>query len=544
MSAESPSRPPRPGVRFALRFLLAGIIVLVVAGTAVATVIRHEAEVTVAILDDGPEAKTGNALSKVKSGAPQTILLVGDDHRYKTDDGTPTPKGDPTRSDTMILLRLDPDANATTMLSLPRDLILADGTGGAKLNASYGNGPEQLIETLKRILSTPSERFEINHFVSVRFTAFAKAVNKFGCFYADIDRKYFNDNSGPGDNYATIDVDAGYQRLCGEDSLDYVRFRHLDSDLVREARQTNYLAEARAQIAGSTLFNERNDLLRAIRPYIRTDKMSANGLLGVIKLAVNVVGHPTQRVPLDVTFTEGGDVRTTPASLALAAQQFLHPDRVPGGASRAARKAAEKAAEDEAAGTTTGPAPAGTTTGGSAATPKKAKKAKKAKKGKKAKRSGSKLPPTMFANPAAARTVIASDIAPKLRGLPIYYPKLMASRARYPENQSRQYDIQSPGGMAYPWSAYRLVVLAGEPGGGQYYGVEGTTWKDPPILQLADDEESLGGRSFQVQYDGKKIRRLMWKAPKGTYWVTNTLNNSMSNDEMRALARSLTRYGG
>ncbi|MFA4929344.1 MAG: LytR family transcriptional regulator, partial [Patulibacter sp.] len=68
-------------------------------------------------------------------------------------------------------------------------------------------------------------------------------------------------------------------------------------------------------------------------------------------------------------------------------------------------------------------------------------------------------------------------------------------------------------------------------------------WKDPPVLDLATSEERLGGRTFKVEYDGSRIRRLVWKAPQGTYWITNTLNSRLTNSEMRALARSLTRYG-
>src|SRR5690606_15598516 len=147
-------------------------------------------------------------LDDVEPGKPQTILLVGDDHRFKTPEGLPTPKNDPTRADTMILVRLDPDANVTTMLSLPRDLLVSQQPGAlatSKLNASFAGGPEQLIETLKRILSTPDEPFRINHYVSIRFTAFSQAVKTFNCFYVDIDRRYF---IAPNTGHAEIDVPA------------------------------------------------------------------------------------------------------------------------------------------------------------------------------------------------------------------------------------------------------------------------------------------------------------------------------------------------
>lgn len=492
----------------ALQIVLAGILVLAAVGAGVATVLWNEGKKAEGELVRGDDPGVGDVLDGVRSGEAQTILLVGDDHRFGDAKGTPT------RSDTMMLIRLDPDAKATTMLSLPRDLEvnLPGQTGLRKLNQAYEKGPKGLIRTLKRLLSSPGEPFRIEHFASIRFTAFAKAVNEFNCFYVDIDRRYYNDNAGlpPGKRFATIDVPAGYQRLCGEQSLAYVRFRHFDSDLVREARQTNYLAEARGQIANTTIFDNRDDILKAIGPYISTDVRHSRDILGVVKLAANIAGKPTEKITLATRDVAGGNVAATPQALAKAAREFLHPGSVPGAATRKARDAAKK---------------------NRTATP-----------AAKARRRKATTPPTIFADPAAAKSLVATTIAPKTR-FPILYPKAMERQSRYDAVSSRPYDIASSDGKTYPWQAYRIVVTENA-GIGQYYGVEGTTWRDPPILDLADDQERLGGRTFLVQYDGKQIRRLMLRTPSGTYWVSNTLSNALSNAEMRAIARSLTVYRG
>jgi LCP family protein required for cell wall assembly len=517
MSSPHAHRPPRPGIAFALRFLLAGVLVLVVVGTAVATTIRREAD---SIVEDfaAPTQATEQAkeaLSDVEPGKPQTMLLVGDDARKGEKPGQ--------RSDTMILVRLDGDAKVTSMLSLPRDLIVQGGSS-ARLNASFANGPKGLIEQLRRILSTPQERFDIHHYVSIRFTAFSQAVNAFGCFYVDVDRKYFNDNNPPAgggsEGYATIDVPAGYQRLCGEDSLDYVRFRHLDNDVVREARQAHYLAEARGQIATSSLITQQDKLTKAIFKYVDTDIRSGKGLLGVVKLGLDVVGKPTRRVTLDTTDTEEGALQTTPADLAKAAKEFLHPGSSPGGGS-----------------TSIGSSPDADGGSGTTAKPKK----------KKVRRAKARTPKTLTAAPAAAKALVQqSGIARDFRDAPIYVPRLMEYEARYRENASRGYDIQSRGGRAFPWQGYRIVVdlAGGKDGSGQYYGIQGTSWKDPPVLALATDSVRLGGRTYRIEYDGKRIRRLLWQTPSGTYWVNNSLKNSLTNNEMRAIARSLVRYEG
>ena len=76
------------------------------------------------------------------------------------------------------------------------------------------------------------------------YGAFRRAVDYIDGVYVDIDRDYFNDNSS-GENYATIDIDPGYQKLRGKDALDYVRYRHTDNDLVRAARQQDFLRQAK-----------------------------------------------------------------------------------------------------------------------------------------------------------------------------------------------------------------------------------------------------------------------------------------------------------
>jgi len=59
-------------------------------------------------------------------------------------------------------------------------------------------------------------------------------------------------------------VPAGYQKLCGSKSLDYVRFRHADDDLVRAARQQDFLRQAKDQIGLGAIFGDRAGDLRRV----------------------------------------------------------------------------------------------------------------------------------------------------------------------------------------------------------------------------------------------------------------------------------------
>ena len=63
----------------------------------------------------------------------------------------------------------------------------------------------------------------------------------------DVDRRYYNDQGGPG-GYAKINLQPGYQLLTGYKALDFVRFRHTDSDIYRNARQQQFVRAFKNQI--------------------------------------------------------------------------------------------------------------------------------------------------------------------------------------------------------------------------------------------------------------------------------------------------------
>ena len=100
---------------------------------------RSIEDVTVFAREATPIPGVKNVLDEVPAGEPQTILLLGSDRRYG--DG----KGNPPRSDTIIVVRLDPDKNATAVMSLPRDLkVTIPGHGTDKINGAYHAGGPKL----------------------------------------------------------------------------------------------------------------------------------------------------------------------------------------------------------------------------------------------------------------------------------------------------------------------------------------------------------------------------------------------------------------
>src|SRR5207302_5414908 len=134
------------------------------------------------------------------------------------------------------------DSSTINVLSVPRDLRVQIPEGGGlhtdKLNSAYSvGGPNLLIKILRRQVF-PGLR--VNHIIDVNFSGFSDLVDAIGCVYTDVDHRYYNDTAVT--NYSSIDIQPGYQKLCGSNqsssgALAFVRFRHTDTDIVRNARQ-------------------------------------------------------------------------------------------------------------------------------------------------------------------------------------------------------------------------------------------------------------------------------------------------------------------
>ena len=54
----------------------------------------------------------------------------------------------------------------------------------------------------------------------------------------------------------------------------------------------------------------------------------------------------------------------------------------------------------------------------------------------------------------------------------------------------------------------------------------------------------MRGRKLQLFRSGRKLRFVAWRTPAAVYWISNTLSNKLSNDQMLALAASLTSGSG
>jgi LCP family protein required for cell wall assembly len=487
--------PPRLGWEMWKKFALGGILVVALTATAVASGVLLQVHETIAVFQSNSTPIPGikNELDRVDPGGPQTILVLGSDRRYGQG------KGEPPRSDTIILVRLDPEKNATAVMSIPRDLkVDVPGFGTSKINAAYAEGgPKLTVRTVKDLLGLP-----ISHVVNVNFGGFQRAVNRLGCVFVDIDRRYFNDRGGPG-GYATIDLKPGYQKLCGSDSLDYVRYRHTDDDFVRAARQQDFLRQAKDQIGLGKVFGDRKQLLTIFGRYTDTDIARDNdaAILRLIKLAYESTKNPIH----EVKFLAGQSSNPEYVEISREDLQKTVDDFIDAGIGSAAKSAASEQ--------------------------QKRKKPKRIKARK-------RLAPGLVLRKEAGENHILA-IATKQQSLPVYFPKAIVGRGGYVRDSPRLYEIYDRNKNKY--RAYRIVLSQGD--NGQFYGVQGTTWKAPPILDNPTDEVRMRKRTYKRYFDGRRIRLIAWQTPKAVYWVANTLSHKLTNLQMMDIARSLQRIG-
>jgi LCP family protein required for cell wall assembly len=120
----------------------------------------------------------GNSLTPLDTSgpaAPENILIVGTDSAEGLDPGDPVLNGRPggLRSDTIMILRIDPASDHAQLLSLPRDLYvpISGLRGSDRINSAIQGGPKRLIDTIKTDLGIP-----INHYIEMNFLAFRSVV--------------------------------------------------------------------------------------------------------------------------------------------------------------------------------------------------------------------------------------------------------------------------------------------------------------------------------------------------------------------------------
>lgn len=187
----------------------------------------------------GPAAKPWDGARRV------TILLMGLDYR-DWEAGEPA-----SRTDSMMLMTIDPVSNTAGMLSIPRDMwVFIPGFDYAKINTAFylgeinklpGGGPALAVQTVEQFLGVP-----IDFYAQIDFNSFVKFIDELGGLDIKIRTPITIDPLGPGN---TRTLQPGTQTLTGAETLAFARQRHTENgDFDRAGRQQLVVMAIRNQV--------------------------------------------------------------------------------------------------------------------------------------------------------------------------------------------------------------------------------------------------------------------------------------------------------
>lgn len=274
---------------------------------------------------------TVGVLPAVASGEPVNILLLGSDRRPG--------ESWQTRSDAIMVVRLEPARQRVALLSLPRDLIVAiPGVGQARINAAtvygemypeLGGGAELARQTVSDLLGIP-----IDHVVRADFHAFIAAVDAIGGIEIVVEQELYDPQYPTMDyGYMVAHFLPGPQHMDGETALIYSRIRHMDSDYARARRQQQVILAILERVRQENVLGQVQmlaDLSSALRDDIQTD-LSLDQMIGLAWAFRSFSPDQVERYALDENLVYPGGIpgdpyATLPAAgaLQLVTSQLLN----------------------------------------------------------------------------------------------------------------------------------------------------------------------------------------------------------------------------
>jgi hypothetical protein len=344
----------------------------------------------------------------------------------------------------------------------------------------------------------------INGIVDVNFASFIRIVDTLGCVYVNVDHRYLHINGEGGEIYSEINLQPGYQKLCYNNALSYVRYRHGDSDFVRVARQQDFLRSLREQVSPENVLGQIEHVADVVGKAIVTAGISrsTDKVIQLAKLIAFSQGKPLRQVKFRATSTnfalKGGSYVTSTKELEQQTlEDFLNGD--------------EKVAPPK-------PSP-----------PRRSH----SKHGHKHAHHAS-APTSASLGLAPTPTSGDEELAKQTIGMPLHvlYPTLQTVAAE--EQPTRTYYVRDKGKRLR--HAYVVVFKQNTLGG--YYDFEGTDWPKPPLIAHPNQQRKIGHKTYMLFTDGSHIHVIAWRQGKMLYWVTNTLLEDLSNEQMLAIARS------
>jgi LCP family protein required for cell wall assembly len=554
--------------------------------------------------------KAQKALDIPAANAPAIALIIGYDHRAGVESDRPS------LSDTIMLVRADPVTKSISLLSFPRDLDVPIYCGDTpstvdRINSAYSRcGPKGTLLTVKHLIGG----LPINYLITVNFHGFKEVVDKLGGVWMDVDRRYYNRNTGSFyNNFANINLQPGYQLLSGQQALDFVRFRHTDSDLYRNARQQQFVRAFREQVSSRFSPFKVPSLVNAITKNIEVAeggrKLQPKQVYGYALFAYGLPSGHLFQIRINNVDCQIG-CSASSSDIEDAVRDFSTPDVQSSKDANAAalgRKIKQKVPPPSKVTVTV---LNGNGVGGAAANAsyllaqrgyqtqlppnqlsadapkqefhtkiyydpaqKKSKLAATALQNLMQPADVAKLPrnrallardpgsmllvvlgetfhgtiaalpqkavpkhePANVRYDASQGTDLLQPLKTKVK-FPLMVPTVL-ERGSYPDRLAgdkavRMYWIDGRG-------HHKAVRLVFRTGGNEFWGVQETDDLSAPALADKSFRHDLGGREFDLYYSGSRLHMVVLRAHGASYWVVNTLLDTLSNETMLAIAKGL-----
>jgi LCP family protein required for cell wall assembly len=253
-----------------------------------------------------PAGEPTPTLIPTSSPAPaserKNILVMGIDRR----------PGEPfiSRTDTMMLLSIDPESDQASILSIPRDLyVVIPGRGQERINTAFvygstGNNPaggaQLAMQTVEYNLGVP-----VHDYVLVDFGAVTNGIDAIGGIEIEVPYDIY-DPTFPDMNYGydPLYIPAGLQRMDGATALKYARTRHQDNDFQRAYRQQQVIMAVRQKMLSlglPELLRQTPLLYQQLSNGIRTD-LNLDDMVRLARAAAGISSEGIRTEVLDQNY--------------------------------------------------------------------------------------------------------------------------------------------------------------------------------------------------------------------------------------------------
>ena len=209
---------------------------------------------------------------------------------------------DSKRSDTIMLIHLDPSDQSIGLVSIPRDTrVRVPGVGYTKVNHAFAHGGAQLLmQSVSSFLELP-----IHHYMQLNLDGVVRFIDRLGGVELDVERDMFYEDRAAG---LTIDFKKGRQTLSGSDVVKYIRFRHdREGDIGRIRRQQSLVKAVSGQVIRPGSILNVPLWVRTVRESVRTD-LSLREMLFYARQFVDVLKYRnlrTSSIPGSIVMYKG-----------------------------------------------------------------------------------------------------------------------------------------------------------------------------------------------------------------------------------------------